>query len=97
MNRTVIKTETEYQKVIARTLSIFHAAEGTPEAYELTILLQLVKDYEANHVHIPETADKNAKPEAFKTFLMQAPVMDAKQYEEHKNLRRRFNAWRQKK
>lgn len=54
MNWKVIKTEEDYQIAIARTLDIFQANEGTPEADELALLLVLVKDYEDKHVHIPE-------------------------------------------
>ncbi|OFY83912.1 MAG: hypothetical protein A3F72_07905 [Bacteroidetes bacterium RIFCSPLOWO2_12_FULL_35_15] len=53
-NIKVIKTETAYQKAIKRTLAIFHAEEGTPEADELALLLVLVKDYEDKHIHLPE-------------------------------------------
>ncbi|MBI2281857.1 MAG: hypothetical protein HYU68_14375 [Bacteroidetes bacterium] len=53
MDWKVLKTETAYQKAIKRTLSIFHAEEGTPEADELALLLLLVKDYEDKHVHLP--------------------------------------------
>ena len=54
MNWNVLKTEADYQKAITRTLAIFHAAEGAPEADELALLLVLVKDYEARHIHLPE-------------------------------------------
>lgn len=54
MNWSVLKTEAAYQKAIKRTLKIFHAEEGTPEADELALLLLLVKDYEDKHVHLPE-------------------------------------------
>ncbi len=50
----VIKTEAAYQKAIKRTMAIFHAEEGTPEADELALLLVLVKDYEDKHIHLPE-------------------------------------------
>jgi len=50
----VIKTETAYQKAIKKTMAIFHAEEGTPEADELALLLVLVKDYEDKHIHLPE-------------------------------------------
>ncbi len=53
MNWSVLKTETAYQKAIKRTLAIFQAKEGTPEANELSLLLVLVKDYEDKHVHLP--------------------------------------------
>jgi len=46
MNRKVIKTEAAYQKSVKRTMTIFQAKEGTPEADELALLLVLVKDYE---------------------------------------------------
>ena len=50
MNWNILKTETEYLKAITRTLVIFHANEGTPEADELALLLLLVKDYEDKHI-----------------------------------------------
>ena len=51
MDWKVLNTEEQYQKAITRTLEIFHAEEGTPEADELALLL--VKDYENRHVHLP--------------------------------------------
>ena len=54
MNWKILKTEAQFQKAIARTLAIFHSAEGTPEADELALLLLLVKDYEGKHIHLPE-------------------------------------------
>ena len=54
MNWKVIKTKAEYNKAIKRTMEIFHAKEGTPEADELALLLVLVKDYEDKHIQIPE-------------------------------------------
>ncbi len=53
MDWKVLNTEDQYQKAMARTLEIFHAEEGTPEADELALLLVLVKDYEDRHVHLP--------------------------------------------
>ena len=53
MNWKVIHTEADYQKAIARTMEIFHATEGSPEADELALLLVLVKDYEDKHIHLP--------------------------------------------
>ena len=50
----VIKPEAAYQKAAKRTLAIFQAKEGTPEADELALLLLLVKDYEEKNVRIPE-------------------------------------------
>ncbi len=50
----VIKTEAAYQKAVKRTIAIFHAKEGTPEADELALLLVLVKDYEDKHISIPD-------------------------------------------
>ncbi len=46
MSWKVIKTQAEYTTAIKRTMEIFHAAENTPEADELDLLLVLVKDYE---------------------------------------------------
>ena len=54
MNWSVLKTEAAYQKAVKRTLAIFQAKEGTPEANELALLLVLVKDYEDKHIHLPE-------------------------------------------
>jgi HTH-type transcriptional regulator/antitoxin HigA len=54
MELKILKSETEYQKAIKRTLEIFHAEEGTPEEDELAVLLLLVKDYEEKHVTIPQ-------------------------------------------
>lgn len=54
MNWKVIKTEASYQRAIKRTIAIFQAKEGTPEAEELALLLLLVKDYEDKHIHLPE-------------------------------------------
>jgi HTH-type transcriptional regulator/antitoxin HigA len=54
MNWKVIKTESQYKKVIKRTMEIFHAAKGSSEADELKLLLLLIKDYEDRHIAIPE-------------------------------------------
>jgi HTH-type transcriptional regulator / antitoxin HigA len=54
MNWKVIKTEAAYQKAVKRTIAIFQAKEGTPEADELALLLLLVKDYEDKNIVIPE-------------------------------------------
>jgi HTH-type transcriptional regulator/antitoxin HigA len=56
MDLKILKTENEYQTAIKRTLEIFHAEDGTPEADELAVLLLLVKDYEEKHVHIPQVS-----------------------------------------
>ena len=47
-----IKTEEDYQKAIARTLQIFHAAPNSPEEAELALLLSLVKKYEEQYIHL---------------------------------------------
>lgn len=54
MNWKVIKTESQYKKAIKRTMEIFHAAKGSPEADELELLLVLVKDYEDKHIIMPD-------------------------------------------
>ena len=54
MNWKVIKTQAEYKTALKRTLQIFHAEEGTPEADELALLLVLIKDYEDKHIRLPE-------------------------------------------
>src|SRR5688572_24064409 len=53
MNWKVIRTESEYQKAIKRTIAIFQTEPGTPEGDELALLLVLVKDYEDRHIKIP--------------------------------------------
>src|SRR6185312_16475067 len=54
MGWKVIKTEAAYKKAIKRTLAIFQAREGTPEADELALLLVLVKDYEDKNIPLPK-------------------------------------------
>jgi len=54
MDWKVIKTATQYKKAVKRTMEIFQAREGTPEADELELLLVLVKDYEDKHIVLPE-------------------------------------------
>jgi len=54
MNWKVIKTEAQYKKAIRRTIQIFQATQGTPQADELDLLLVLVKDYEDKHIVMPE-------------------------------------------
>ena len=53
-NWKVIKTDAYYKKAIKRTMEIFHAVQGTPEADELDLLLVLVKDYEDKNMVMPE-------------------------------------------
>jgi HTH-type transcriptional regulator/antitoxin HigA len=54
MNWKVIKTKTEYNKALKRTMDIFQAEQGTREADELELLLVLIKDYEDKHIVLPE-------------------------------------------
>lgn len=49
----LLKTETEYNEALNRTIEIFHAEEGSDESDELDILLLLVKDYEDRNYTIP--------------------------------------------
>jgi HTH-type transcriptional regulator / antitoxin HigA len=51
----LLKTETEYNIALERTIAIFHAEEGTPESDELDILLLLIKDFEDRHYIVPDT------------------------------------------
>ncbi|MFP5040705.1 helix-turn-helix domain-containing protein [Parasediminibacterium sp. JCM 36343] len=53
MNWKVLKTEKDYTHATNRLMDIFHAAEGTPEAEELELLLVLVKDYDDKHYVLP--------------------------------------------
>ncbi|SRR6266496_2670612 len=54
MDWKVIKTASQYKKALNRTMEIFHAEPGEPEADELELLLVLVKDYEDKHITLPE-------------------------------------------
>ncbi len=50
----VIKTKSEYNTSIKRTIEIFNAADNTDEADELALLLVLIKDYEDKNITIPD-------------------------------------------
>lgn len=54
MNWKVIKTESQYKKMLKRSMEIFQVAPGTSEADELDLLLVLIKDYEDKHIVMPE-------------------------------------------
>ena len=54
MDWKVIKTKTEYNKALKRTMTIFQAEPGTSESEELELLLVLIKDYEDKHIVLPE-------------------------------------------
>jgi len=54
MDWKVIKTKTEYNKALKRTMAIFQAEVGTSESDELELLLVLIKDYEDKHIVLPE-------------------------------------------
>jgi len=53
----VLTSEAEYKKAIARTIEIFNAKDGTPEAHELDLLLVLAKDFEDKNIIIPNPID----------------------------------------
>lgn len=54
MNWKVIKNEIAYKAALKRSMFIFQAAEDTPEADELALLLVLVKDYEDKNIFLPQ-------------------------------------------
>jgi HTH-type transcriptional regulator/antitoxin HigA len=54
MKWKVIKAKAEYNKALKRTMDIFQAEPGTPEADELELLLVLIKDYEDKNIVLPE-------------------------------------------
>ena len=54
MDWKVIKTKTEYNKALKRTMAIFQAEPGTSESDEIELLLVLIKDYEDKHIVLPE-------------------------------------------
>lgn len=49
----ILKSETEYNEAIDRTIEIFDSEPGQPDFEELEILLLLVKDFEDKHYTIP--------------------------------------------
>jgi len=55
--KKVLTSEAEYKKAIARTIEIFNAKDGTPEAHELDLFLVLVKDFEDKNIIIPNPID----------------------------------------
>ena len=57
----VIKTKSEYNRALKRSMSIFQAEHGTSESEELELLLVLIKDYEDKHIVLPEFDPINAK------------------------------------
>jgi HTH-type transcriptional regulator / antitoxin HigA len=54
MDWKVIKTKTDYNKALKRTMAIFQAEPGTSESDELELLLVLIKDYEDKHIVLPD-------------------------------------------
>ena len=60
MNWKVLKTEKDYTNATNRLMDIFHAAEGTPEADELELLIVLVKDYDDKHFVLPQLSPLDA-------------------------------------
>ncbi len=54
MDWKVIKTKTEYNRALKRSMAIFQAEHGTSESDELELLLVLIKDYEDKHIVLPE-------------------------------------------
>jgi HTH-type transcriptional regulator/antitoxin HigA len=54
MKWKVLKTKIAYNKALKRTMDIFQARAGSPEADELDLLLVLIKDYEDKHIVLPE-------------------------------------------
>ena len=49
----ILKTETDYNDAVNRTIDLFDAEPGTTSFDELELLLLLVKDYEDKHYPIP--------------------------------------------
>jgi len=50
----VIKSETEYENVLARIEEIMDAAQGTPEGEELELLSLLAEKYEETNFPLPK-------------------------------------------
>jgi HTH-type transcriptional regulator/antitoxin HigA len=53
-NYKIIKTEAEYEKVLARIEAIMDAKSGTPEGEELDLLSLLAQNYEEKHFPLPK-------------------------------------------
>jgi antitoxin component HigA of HigAB toxin-antitoxin module len=51
-----LKTKAEYEKALNRAISIFDERPGTPEFDELTLLLPLIRHYEADNIELPRLA-----------------------------------------
>jgi HTH-type transcriptional regulator/antitoxin HigA len=49
----ILKSDTDYNNAVERTIEIFHAGDGSSEAGELDLLLLLVKDYEDKNIQVP--------------------------------------------
>lgn len=49
----VLKTQSDYEIALKRTIELFHVENNSPESEELELLLLLVKDYEDRHYPIP--------------------------------------------
>lgn len=54
MNWTVLKTEAEYEKALARLDELFDANTGTPEGDEASLLTLLIGQYEETHYPMPD-------------------------------------------
>jgi antitoxin component HigA of HigAB toxin-antitoxin module len=50
----VIKTKTQYNRALKRSVAIFQVEPGTSEFDELELLLVLIKEYEDKHIALPE-------------------------------------------
>ncbi|MCL6261717.1 transcriptional regulator [Aquiflexum sp. TKW24L] len=55
MKLTLIANEDQYQTYLERIDYLFDSQKGTPEGYELELLLALVKLYEIENFIIPKT------------------------------------------
>lgn len=53
-NFKIIKSEVEYEKVLARIEEIMDALQGTPEGEELELLSLLVEKYEETNFPLPK-------------------------------------------
>ena len=51
-----LKTKAEYEKALNRAIAIFDARPGTPEFDELTLVLPLIRHYEASNIELPRLA-----------------------------------------
>jgi HTH-type transcriptional regulator/antitoxin HigA len=60
MEPKVIKTEAEYEAVLAHVAELMEAAAGSPEEEELELLALLVEQYERENFRVEEASSRSS-------------------------------------